>query len=312
MRHHRTAVLGAVTLLALTAGLGTSAYAAETVSISDPHITANFDLSAEQQPENLVLLPNGSVDLTFNRARQVAQLSPDGTLTILAPLPQDAAGNALATGIARTADGTLYVNYVAGSQSGIWRIPPNGGTPQQIVSVPDSVGLNGLAYDATENALYATDSSLGVVWKISLADDTASIWAQGTPLQAGTASGKGANGLKVHDGAVWVSNTTLGTLLRIPIEPDGTAGTTSVAAQGITAIDDFAFAPDGEVVAAQDGISEVGVVNLRTGTDTIVLTAADGVSNPTSVAVRGNTVYITSGAYLTRVDPNLLVGTLTR
>jgi hypothetical protein len=41
-----------------------------------------------------------------------------------------------------------------------------------------------------------------------------------------------------------------------------------------------------------------------------VLTAADGLSNPTSVAVRGSTVYITSGAYFTQVDPNLLLAKL--
>jgi hypothetical protein len=110
---------------------------------------------------------------------------------------------------------------------------------------------------------------------------------------------------------VWVSNTALGTLLRIPIERDGTAGATSVAAQGVTGIDDFAFAPEGEVVAAQNALSEASIVNVRTGAHTIVLTAADGLSNPTSVAIRGNTVYIASGAYFTRTDPNLLEGTFT-
>ncbi|HWG27455.1 hypothetical protein [Actinospica sp.] len=311
MHPRRTAALATVTLIGLTAGLGTPAHAADTVSITDPHEVAHFDVSTLRQPENLVLEPNGSVDLTFNRALEVARVSPDGSLTILASLPQDAAGNAIVSGIVRMADGTLYVNYNAGSQSGIWRIPPNGGTPRQVVAIPGAGWLNGLAYNPEQHALYATDSSLGLVWKISLADDTASIWAQGTQLQPTTASGKGANGLKVQDGAVWVSNTTLGTLLRIPIERDGTAGTTSVAAQGITGIDDFAFAPDGEVVAAQNAASEASIVNVQTGAHTIVLTAADGLSNPTSVAIRGNTVYIASGAYFTRTDPNLLEGTLT-
>jgi sugar lactone lactonase YvrE len=312
MYTRRTAILATAGLVGLAAGLGTPAYAADTLSISDAHVVTHFDVSAYQQPENLVLEPDGSVDLTFNRALEVVRLSPAGTLTTLATLPQDTAGYALVSGIVRMPDGTLYVNYVAGTRSGIWRIPPNGGTPRQVVAVPGAEGLNGLAYDAAENSLYATDSSLGVVWKISLTKDTAEIWAQGTQLQPATAGGKGANGLKVQDGAVWLSNTTLGTLLRIPIQRDGTAGATSVVAQGLTGIDDFAFAPSGEVVAALDGISQAAIVNVQTGTHTIVLTAADGLSNPTSVAIRGNAVYIASGAYLTRTDPNLLVGTLTR
>ena len=312
MYTRRTAILATAGLVGLTAGLGTPAYAAGSLSITDPHVVAHFDVSASQQPEDLVLEPDGSVDLTFNRALEVARLGPDGSLTTLATLPEDAAGYALVTGIVRMPDGTLYVNYAAGTQSGIWRIPPNGGTPRQVVAIPGAQGLNDLAYDAGQNALYATDSSLGVVWKISLTKDTAEIWAQGTQVQPTSAGGKGANGVAVHDGAVWVSNTSLSTLLRIPIEHDGTAGATTVAAQGLTGIDNFAFAPDGEVVAALDGITQVAIVNVRTGTHTTVLTAADGLSNPTSVAVRGNTVYIASGAYLTRTNPNLLVGTLTR
>ncbi|MET8772849.1 hypothetical protein ABZV94_39245, partial [Streptomyces sp. NPDC004658] len=46
------------------------------------------------------------------------------------------------------------------------------------------------------------------------------------------------------------------------------------------------------------------------GTVTTVLTAADGLSNPTSVAVRGRTVYVPSAASTTRRDPNLLLARL--
>jgi len=46
------------------------------------------------------------------------------------------------------------------------------------------------------------------------------------------------------------------------------------------------------------------------GTSHTVLTAADGLSNPSAVGVRGRTVYVTSAAYFTGVDPNLLVAHL--
>jgi hypothetical protein len=48
------------------------------------------------------------------------------------------------------------------------------------------------------------------------------------------------------------------------------------------------------------------------GTSRTVLTAADGLSTPSTVAVRGSTVYVTSAAYYTGVDPNLLIGRLGR
>lgn len=309
--HRRTTALSLTAAVGLFTGFAAPAHA-ESIAISDTTEIAHFDVSALQQPENLALAPDGSIDLTFNRSREVGRLNQDDELTILATLPQDTTGSAIVSGIVVMGDGTMYVNYNAGSQSGIWRIPTDGGTPQQVVAMPAAGWLNGLAYDAQQGALYATDSTLGAVWKISLTDDTASIWAQDTQLQPSTASGKGANGLKVHDGDVWVSNTTLGTLLRIPISQNGAAGTVSVAAQGVTGIDDFAFASDSQVVAAQNSLSQASVIDVNSGVHTTALTAADGLSNPTSVAVLGDTVYIASGAYFTGTDPNLLEGTLVK
>jgi hypothetical protein len=107
-----------------------------------------------------------------------------------------------------------------------------------------------------------------------------------------------------------VSNTDQGTLLRIPIGAHGTAGEVTTVAQGLTAIDDFAFTGDGNtVVAALDYANEVALVQPD-GTHHILLTATDGLSNPTSIAIRGSAVYVASGAYFTHADPNLLLAKL--
>jgi sugar lactone lactonase YvrE len=212
------------------------------------------------------------------------------------------------SGIVRAADGTLYVNYNAGSASGIWLIHPGGG-PEQVAALPD-VRLNGLALDQRTDTLYATDSTTGTVWKASPENGTSSVWADGDalkPLTTQPSSGFGANGIKVHDNAVWVSNTDKGILLRIPIGPRGAAGEVTTKAEGLTSIDDFAFVGPGDtVLAAQNFANTVALVHPD-GTHNTVLTAQDGLSNPTSVAVRGGTVYVTSGAYFTHTDPNLLL-----
>jgi sugar lactone lactonase YvrE len=311
-RHH--ALLSVIALAGLaTAQVAVPAFAsAATAPLSEAREVAHFDVNAQQQPENITLLPGGAADVTFNRARQVAQVGTDGSVTILATLPAPATGTATVTGIVRAPDGSLYVNYNAGSQSGIWRIAPEGGAPVQVVAMPGVKVLNGLALDRGQDALYATDSSSGTVWKVSLKSGTASLWAQGPDLEPNTvnSSGFGANGIKVHDGAVWVSNTDKGTLLRIPIGAHGTPGAVTTMAQGLTAIDDFAFTGYGDtVLAALDFANEVSIV-YPDGTHHIVLTATDGLSNPTSVAVRGSTVYVASGAYFTHADPNLLLAKL--
>jgi sugar lactone lactonase YvrE len=283
---------------------------ASTAPLSDAREVAHFDITALQQPENITLEPGGAADVTFNRARQIARVGTDGSVSILATLPSPTTGTAAVSGIVRGRDGSLYVNYNAGSQSGIWRIPRGGGTAVQVVPMPDVKFINGLALDRGEDALYATDSTTGTVWKVSLKNRTAAVWVHDAQLEPLNGSGLGANGIKVHDGAVWVSNNGQGTLLRIRIAAAGKAGAITTVAQGLTAIDDFAFTGHGDtVLAAQNFISQVSLVHPD-GTHQTVLTSTDGLSNPTSVAVRGSTVYVASAAYFTRVDPNLLLAKL--
>jgi len=312
LRYRRNRLLGVIALAGLATALVAVPASAVASPLSDAREVAHFDINAQQQPENITLLPGGAADVTFNRARQVARVGTDGSVSILATLPAPTTGTATASGIVRAPDGSLYVNYNAASHSGIWRIAPEGGTAVQVVATPDVKVLNGLALDRGQDALYATDSTSGTVWKVSLRSGTASLWAQGADLEPNTvnSSGFGANGIKVHDGAVWVSNTDKGTLLRIAIGAHGTAGAVTTRAQGLTAIDDFAFTGDGDtVLAAQDFVNQVSLVQPD-GTHDTVLTAADGLENPTSIAVRGLRVYVTSGAYFTHVDPNLLLAKL--
>jgi hypothetical protein len=308
-KQRRAALLSICAVAAAGTVFLTAAAYPSAVSLTDPHILSNFDLATEQQPENLALAPGGSEDLTFNYSREVGQVSASGSLKVLATLPQDSAGSALVSGIVRLGDGSLLVNYNAGGQSGIWRIPAAGGTPAQVVAIPDAGWLNGLALDSAQDALYASDSTLGAVWKVSLASDKVTEWTLGSALDP-VGSGKGANGLKIHDGAVWVSNTAAGTLMQIPIEANGSAGPITTVATGVTGIDDFAFTGSGDVIAAQNTVSKVSVIDPATGTSSTALTSSAGLSNPTAIAVQGNEVYITSGAYFTRTDPNLLVATL--
>ncbi|WP_329556589.1 hypothetical protein [Streptomyces sp. NBC_00696] len=67
----------------------------------------------------------------------------------------------------------------------------------------------------------------------------------------------------------------------------------------MTTVDDFTFAGAGDEMLA-----------ALNHTVTTVLTAADGLRNPTAIEVRGDTVYVLDAAYVTAEDPNLLVAGL--
>ncbi|GGV02897.1 hypothetical protein GCM10010275_47540 [Streptomyces litmocidini] len=292
-------------------------------TVTHPRVVAHFDFGRGETPENIALEPDGSALLTFAFAHKVVRVGKDGSgPTEIATLPAvtDPSG-ALVTGLARAHDGTLYVAYVTGTEeeNGVWRIRPDGGAPQRVVKVPVDGFPNGLALDERCGTLYVADSARGVVWTAPVPDEgdevDATVWAGGPALRPTAALPFGANGLKLHHGAVWVSNTALGTLLRIPFEKDRTAGAIETRATGLTGIDDFAFAGHGDTaLAALNTPSKLELVR-HDGTHKTVLTGTDGLSNPTSVAVRAKTVYVPSASYFApagQKDPNLLLARVSR
>ena len=314
----RAFIRSSVTALAACAALlapVVTATAANT-PLSDPRIAAHFDLSAGQQPENITVDGSGTAYLTFSFARQIAAVTRTGQVHILATLPAPEAastpllGKAFVGGIARADDGTIYVTYATGTPdlTGIWMLAP-GGKPQRIVALPADGLPNGLALDQRAGLLYVTDSVHGVLYRASTHGSDPIVWASGDALRPNGFAG--ANGLKIHNGAVWVGNLDKGTVLRIPITGCGSAGTIEIHATGMPSIDDFAFTGRGDTLIAARDDNEVDLIRPD-GTHTAVLTAADGIETPTSVAVYGSTVYIPSAAYLTNKDPNLLIAHIDR
>ena len=281
--------------------------------LSAPRIVAHFDVAAGQQPENITLLPDGSPVVTFSFARQVARIDRSGGAHVLATFPAPAAGTTpppitgapVVTGIVRADDGTPYVNYAAGSAdlTGVWALRP-GRPPHRIAALPAGGFPNGLTLDARHGYLYATDSVPGTVWRVPLTGGAATVWASGGPLSV--VNLVGANGIKVHHGAAWVANTDRGTLLRIPVTSKGTSGPIRTVASGLMGVDDFAFTGLGDTALAALNVPNQVALVRADGTHTVVLTGDDGLQNPTAVAVRRSTVLITSAAYFTRTDPNVL------
>ncbi|MDI5962921.1 SMP-30/gluconolactonase/LRE family protein [Streptantibioticus silvisoli] len=318
-RLSRTTLAAAVLSSAVIATIVPASASAASAPLSNARTAVRFDLAKGQTPENIALAPGGGEYVTFAEARQVAQISPTGVIRVLATLPLPADGGVhtpvmgfpLTVGIVRADDGTLYFLYATGTPdlTGVWRLRP-GGTPQRIAALPANGLPNGLALDPRTGTLYVTDSALGTIWRVPVTGGTATAWS--TAPELASTGFLGANGLKIHDGAVWATNLDKGTVLRIPVLPDGRAGSVRTAATGLSGIDDFAFTGRGdEILAALNGPSEVALVRPD-GSHTIVLTAADGLQNPTSVALRGNTVYIDSAAYVTATNPDLVVAHLSR
>ncbi|CAM5351270.1 hypothetical protein SAVIM338S_01215 [Streptomyces avidinii] len=313
----KTAVSAAALTAAVTAVAGHGVASAASTPLTCARIAAHFDLTRHQTPENIALAPDGSAYVTFAAARQVARFTPRGTTRILATLPAPADGGthtpalgfALTTGIVRAHDGTLYFLYATGTAdlTGLWRLRL-GGEPQRIAALPATGLPNGLALDERTRTLYVTDSVLGTISRVPTTGGTPRTWS--TAPELASTGFLGANGLKIRDGALWATNLDRGTVLRIPVLRDGRAGAAETRATGLAGIDDFAFTGHGDqILAALNGPGEVALVEPD-GTHSTVLTAADGLQNPTSIAVRGDSAYVLSAAYVTAKDPNLLLAHL--
>ncbi|WP_405854382.1 hypothetical protein OG407_02045 [Streptomyces sp. NBC_01515] len=312
-----SALSAAVIVAAGAAALTPTSASAVSSPLSGARTAVHFDLAKGQTPENIALAPGGSAYVTFAESRQIAEVSPKGAIRILATLPKPADGGVhtpvlgfpLTVGIVRAHDGTLYFLYATGTPdlTGVWRLRP-GGEPQRIAALPADGLPNGLALDPRTHILYVTDSVRGAIWSVPTTGGTPTTWSS-APELASTGF-LGANGLKIHNGAVWATNLDKGTVLRIPIRRDGGPGKVRTEATGLPGIDDFAFTGHGDqLLAALNGPSEVALVQPD-GTHSTLLTAADGLQNPTSIALRGDTVYVLSAAYVTAKDPNLILARL--
>ncbi|WP_371494623.1 hypothetical protein [Kitasatospora sp. NBC_00374] len=149
---------------------------------------------------------------------------------------------------------------------------------------------------------------LGTVWTVPLSGGRPTAWS--TASELASTGFLGANGAKVHDGALWVTNLDKGTLVRIPIRHGNRAGVPQVRATGLAGIDDFAFTGRGNEVLATLNAPNKVVLIRPDGTSTTVLNTDDGLQNPTSIALRGKEVYVLNAAYTTGKDPNLLLARL--
>lgn len=313
---------GRAALIAAAAVLAAAPYASAVAqqALPKPVVTgvstlAALDFTAGGAPENITVNPGASLTVSTLGGRVAAgerptlvRISPSGRRTVIVTGQQ---GEAF-SGVTHNRVGATYYNVVSddASRAGVWKLPP-GGTPRRIAALPTDGLPNGLTLDAAGCTLYVADSTTGTVWTVPASGGKATVWLTGPALAPDPAFPFGSNGIRFHRGAVWVSNTAQGTLLRIPVTATGAPGRIHTVTSGLTSVDDFTFLSDRSdvVFAALNGPNQVAVVHPD-GTIRTVLTASDGLSSPTSVAIRGNRIYITNAGFAEPHDAKVQRGTI--
>ena len=188
--------------------------------------------------ENIAIAPGGDLYVTDLASGTIFRVTPGGSSTTFGQVPGPLAGIALNT------DGTV----VAVGATSVYRFAADG-TPTLVTDVAGAGFLNGAALFSPGVFLVADDTA-NLVWKVDIATGSAIPWLTSAllvPPSGGLPIGP--NGIKLFDGAAYISVTGNEALLRVPILPDGSAGTPEIYASSFQ-VDDFAFGSDGSIFAA--------------------------------------------------------------
>ncbi len=220
--------------------------------------------------ENIAINSSGNIFTSALNTGTVYQVTPSGSSQVFGQAGTAAFGLAFSSGSLFAVGGSTV--YQFGSQ---------GGAAAVVTNIAGARQLNGLAL-LSPGMLLAADSKAGLIWQVDVNNGTSRVWSSDPSLAAASQISAGANGLKVFNGSVYVSNTSTATVLRIPILPGGAAGTPQTYAAHLS-LDDFAFSSNGTLFGAtQMGNSVVRLAPA--GNLTTIATGADGLLGDASIA----------------------------
>jgi sugar lactone lactonase YvrE len=275
----RLAVLAAVALALPVAVAGAQI---------DVEVVIDYDATAGELPEGLAVDKRGDVYVSLAPLGEIRKIGRDGSETTLATVVPPGTGNG-PLGLAVDAPGNVYAAVATfdPATSGVYKIARDG----SFARLPGTGAIvfpNGVTFDKRGN-LYVTDTVLGAVWRVPASGEPAELWFQ-SPLLLGDGSfgfgvPLGANGIAFRHNELVVGNTEFGRLVRIEIEPDGSAGAFSVLAEeeALVAVDGIAFDVHGNVWAAVIARSTIVSVS-PSGDVTTVATMDDGLDWASSIA----------------------------
>jgi sugar lactone lactonase YvrE len=252
--------------------------------------------------ESVLALPDGDLLVNSHLDGLIHRVTPsNGTTTPFARVPGTIAG------LAPAAEGAFIVSgWLEGKQPAIFHVSATG-TVKTLLPLPDAQFPNGVARLTASRYLVA-DSYRGVIWDIDAATPSARLWLEHPTLARPSATNPvpGVNGLKLHDGALFFSNTQASTLHRLALTPAGLPDGEPVLVAAPVNLDDFAFGPDGALYGTTHVFNNVIRINPATGAVAVIAeTEVLGSTAATfgATAADAATLYVVGNGGLTLPPP---------
>jgi sugar lactone lactonase YvrE len=232
--------LGAASAIAATSAAGCA-----TATVLKEHANGTF-------LENLDRSADGTLYYTSYFSKELYRWDASSGASLFATLAAHPVSiHVLPTGYLVAAHGKPFSEGPAFTQTNQLLVLDKGGSVLQTIAAPTALFLNGLVEMGNGKFLLA-DSIAATLWQLDLASATLTPWLKAEWLSqdpAVKAFKPGANGLKLHKGWLYVSNSSRGTLSRIKVSGQQPVGDVQVVARP-GSIDDFVVMPDGVVYAA--------------------------------------------------------------
>jgi len=199
---------------------------------------ATFDPTKSQWPENIVIDRNNNLYVSLLISNEVQKITPEGVQSTYATF-NGAPGSLTAGLVIDDNTGDLFVAYDSVGQNSVIYVVHPDQSQEVFATFPVGAGLDGMTPEFFGN-LYLADAFLGYVWRVSASGGAPEIWLD---MHApGSLQIPGPNGIKfdLFQRNLYVSVSYQGTICRIPMQENGSAGTPVVYASNLTP-DDFAF-----------------------------------------------------------------------
>jgi sugar lactone lactonase YvrE len=288
-----SAVFGIFTLIATA--FGSVSFAGPPPNAEDEvFVVASFD--APHWPEGLAIDKKGNIYVTQGSAffwvpsdGWIEKISPDGAEIDQLAFFKDELGPA---GIVVNARGDVFYakpNLDDHDLNGVYQLYDDGSTVR-LLGTENIMLANGLAF-GKHGDLFVSDSFMGAIWRVPVdASGPAQIWSSDESLFGLSCGNPGANGVAIWKDSVYVANTAKGSLVRIPILKDGSAGQAEVVAGDndcggeLFGMDGIALDVHGMVYALLVLQDKLVRIDPSDGSFVELLTGADGLHNPASIA----------------------------
>jgi sugar lactone lactonase YvrE len=289
----------AVAVLAVTLGLACAVQGAERTEITfaDGRIF----------PESLTSTKNGTLFFGSLGQDSVYRAAPNSAKASTWIQPK---ANGLQTVLGVFADEPAGTLWVCASAAGGRGAPVVGETALKAFSLKDAAFKasyafpgGGLCNDiavAKDGTAYATDTTGARVLRLKKGASALDVWAADAMLLAA------ADGIALlADGSVYVNSVGQGTLLRIPVKTDGSAGTiTKLETSRPLQMPDGMRSVGSKTMLLVEGAGRLDEVTIN-GDKAEIKVLKEGLTGPTAVTLVGGMAYVSEARLNYRNDPKL-------